>query len=154
MTRSLSLIEAKTFYVSIVLYNATMMSAKITFLLQYYRVFTLNRMRIVVLTALGIIGCWSLSQLLVAIFNCTPIQKFWLPATEGTCIPNLPFWYINAAGNIVTDVAIFVLPLPALSSLKLRKPQKLLLIGIFSLGFFVSSSGPSLPQFYHSPSDS
>jgi len=133
------LTRPKTFYVTIVLYNATLMSAKVTFLLQYYRVFTLRKMRIIVLAALSIIGCWCLSQLLVVIFNCNPIHKFWKPETPGTCIPNLPFWYINAAGNIVTDVAIFILPLPVLSSLNLRKAQKLVLMGIFSLGFFVSS---------------
>lgn len=118
------------------------MSVKITFLLQYYRVFALRKMRIFVLAALGLIGCWSVSQLLVAIFNCTPIYKFWMRDSDGTCIPNHPFWYINAAGNIITDIVIFVLPLPVLGSLKLRRPQKLLLVGIFSLGFFVSF-GPS-----------
>ena len=128
----------KTFYVSIILYNASLMSVKITFLLQYYRVFAVRKMRIVVLTALALISCWSLSQLLVTTFNCNPIPKFWTPDMDGTCIPNLPFWYINAAGNIITDIAIFVLPLPALGSLNLRSTQKYILIGIFSLGFFVS----------------
>lgn len=48
---------------------------------------------------------------------------------------NLPFWYINAAGNIATDLAIFIMPLPALSKLQLGKKQKYMLLGIFSLGF-------------------
>lgn len=90
-----------------------------------------------IITLAGIpIGCWSLSQLLIVIFNCNPINKFWDPTLPGTCIPNLPFWYINAAGNIVTDVSIFILPLPVLKSLNLERPQKILLMAIFSLGFF------------------
>ncbi|KAK0728920.1 hypothetical protein B0T21DRAFT_292621 [Apiosordaria backusii] len=93
-------------------------------------------MRKVVMFAGIIVALWSISQLLVVIFTCTPIEKFWLPETPGTCIPNLPFWYINAAGNIVTDVIVFVVPLPALSRLNLKKNQKLALIGIFCLGFF------------------
>lgn len=95
-------------------------------------------MRKVVITALVFVALWSISQLLVTIFTCTPIDKFWSPELPGTCVPNLPFWYINAAGNILTDVIVFVVPLPALGSLKLAKSQKVMLLGIFSLGFFVS----------------
>ncbi|GAB1310585.1 Rhodopsin domain-containing protein [Madurella fahalii] len=126
----------RTFYISIVLYNGSLTATKLTFLLQYYRILGQGQMRKVITVAFVIVALWSISQLLVTIFNCTPIQKFWLPETPGTCIPNLPFWYINAAGNIVTDVIVFVVPLPALSRLNLRKGQKLALIGVFCLGFF------------------
>lgn len=125
----------KAFYVSIVFYNASLTAVKISFLLQYYRVFTVRYMRRILLAALAIIGCWCLSQLLVVIFTCQPIAGFWDRSIPSTCIPNLPFWYINAAGNIVTDVAIFVLPLPVIRGLKLARAQKLVLVGIFSLGF-------------------
>ena len=103
-------------------------------------------MRKIIVTAFVLVALWSISQLLVVIFTCSPIHKFWLPETPGTCIPNLPFWYVNAAGNIVTDVIVFVLPLPALSRLNLRKGQKVALIGVFSLGFFVS--GTEIHVFY------
>ncbi len=128
----------QTFYISIVLYNASLTATKITFLLQYYRILGTGQMRKVIIIAFVFVGLWSISQLLVVIFTCTPIHKFWLSDTPGTCIPNLPFWYINAAGNIVTDVTVFVLPLPALGRLKLRKGQKIGLIFVFCLGFFVS----------------
>ncbi|AEO70551.1 uncharacterized protein THITE_2015113, partial [Thermothielavioides terrestris NRRL 8126] len=126
----------RTFYISIVLYNASLTAIKITFLLQYYRILGTGQMRKVIMVAFVFIALWSISQLLVVIFTCSPIDKFWLPDTPGTCIPNLPFWYINAAGNIVTDVTVFVLPLPVLSRLKLRRNQKLGLIAVFCLGFF------------------
>lgn len=122
------------------LYNGSLTATKLTFLLQYYRILGQGQMKKVISVAFVIVALWSISQLLVTIFNCTPIQKFWLPETPGTCIPNLPFWYINAAGNIVTDVIVFVVPLPALSRLKLHKNQKLALIGVFCLGFFVSAA--------------
>ena len=123
------------FYLSIVFYNASLLAVKITFLLQYHRVFTVRSMRRIFICALVLIGSWCLSQLLVAVFNCWPIAGFWDPTVKARCIPNLPFWYINAAGNIATDIAIFVLPLPVIGSLKLAKGQKLVLVGIFSLGF-------------------
>lgn len=69
-------------------------------------------MRKVVVYALIFVTMWSISQLLIVIFSCTPIEKFWFGDSipNGHCMPNLPFWYINAAGNIVTDVLIFIIP--------------------------------------------
>ncbi|RYP88500.1 hypothetical protein DL769_000267 [Monosporascus sp. CRB-8-3] len=138
---------AGIFYLSIVFYNATLTSVKLTFLLQYYRVFDVHKVRRAIIVALVIVGCWCISQLLIVIFTCSPIEKFWIPSLPGTCIPNLPFWYINAAGNLATDVAIFLLPLPALGSLNLRKPQKIFLIGIFSLGFFTCAISAIRTQY-------
>ncbi|KAJ9165690.1 Integral membrane protein [Coniochaeta hoffmannii] len=126
----------RSFYVSIVLYNAALTSVKFTFLLQYYRIFEVRKMQKAILIAGIFIGCWTISQLLITIFTCHPISKFWNSSLPGSCIPSLPFWYINAAGNILTDVTIFVLPLPALRSLNLHRNQKIVLLAIFSLGFF------------------
>jgi hypothetical protein len=127
--------SSKAFYLSIVFYNASLTAVKISFILQYYRVFTVRYMRRILLVALAIIGCWCTSQLLIVIFTCQPISGFWDRSVQAKCIPNLPFWYINAAGNIATDIAIFVLPLPVIRGLKLARAQKLILVGIFSLGF-------------------
>lgn len=111
------------------------MAIKMTFLLQYNRILAVQSMHRVIIAAMVIIGGWSISQIFVGIFVCTPVQGFWDMTVEAKCIPNIPQWYINAAGNIITDVAIFVLPLPAIGKLNLAKPQKLLLLGIFCLGF-------------------
>ncbi|KAG8163339.1 hypothetical protein KVR01_006636 [Diaporthe batatas] len=126
----------RSFWVSIVLYNATLMMIKLTFLIQYYRVLGVYKMKRVIWMTGLVIMMWAFSQLLVVIFSCSPVQKFWLADLEGQCMPNLPFWYINAAGNIVTDLAILILPLPVLAKLKLRRQQKYILIGIFCLGLF------------------
>ncbi|KAI1345017.1 hypothetical protein F5Y15DRAFT_14514 [Xylariaceae sp. FL0016] len=124
------------FYISIALYNSGLMFVKLTFLTQYYRVLAIKKMRSICVIAMIIVGSWSLSQVLVGIFICDPIAGFWDQSLHAKCIPNLPQWYINAAGNIATDIAIFVLPMPVLGHLNLPKAQKLVLIGIFSLGFF------------------
>ncbi|KAK3358225.1 hypothetical protein B0T25DRAFT_452789 [Lasiosphaeria hispida] len=126
----------RDFYFSIVFYCAALLALKLAFLFQYYRVLAVQQMRVVYIGAIVIVGGWALSQLLVGIFICTPVRGFWDSTAGGTCISNIPQWYINAAGNIVTDIAVFVLPLPAIWKLHLPKNQKLLLLGIFSLGFF------------------
>ncbi|KAI2602817.1 hypothetical protein GGR54DRAFT_622630 [Hypoxylon sp. NC1633] len=126
----------KGFYVSITLYNVGLMFVKLAFLAHYYRALAVRKMRLTFLVAMVIIGCWSLSQIIVGISVCDPISGFWENPADSSCIPNYQQWYINAAGNIATDIAIFVLPLPVLVHLHLPRAQRLVLIGIFSLGFF------------------
>ncbi|OHF03866.1 hypothetical protein CORC01_00728 [Colletotrichum orchidophilum] len=125
-----------TFYVTIVFYNAALSGIKMTFLFQYYRVLAVQKMKKVFLAAMVIVGAWSISQILVEIFICTPIAAGWDKSIKGSCIPNYPQWYINAAGNIITDIIVFVLPLPVINRLNLARGQKYVLLGIFCLGFF------------------
>lgn len=120
---------------SIAFYNTGLFFTKMTFLAQYYRVLAIKKTQLVIKILMLVIGGWSLSQIFVGIFICQPVAKFWNDSLDGHCIPNLPQWYINAAGNIATDIAVFVLPLPVLGHLHLPKQQKLILLGIFSLGF-------------------
>ncbi|KAI1640291.1 hypothetical protein F4809DRAFT_637690 [Biscogniauxia mediterranea] len=126
----------KGFFLSIVFYNACLLFAKLTFLAQYYRVLTIKRMQIVLTVAMLVIGSWSVSQLFLAIFLCNPVAGFWDTSVNARCIPTPLEWYINATGNIVTDIVIFILPMPVLGHLNLPKAQRVMLIGIFSLGFF------------------
>lgn len=137
----------QNFWLSIILYNLTLSLVKLTFLLQYYRVLSVHKMKKVIWTLGILIMLWALSQLFVVVFTCVPVQKFWYTDLPGHCMPNLPFWYINAAGNIATDLAIFIMPLPVLKSLQLRKKQKYFLMGIFSLGFlYVEPTLGPLPR--------
>ncbi|KAF5012513.1 hypothetical protein FDECE_1439 [Fusarium decemcellulare] len=126
----------KHFYVSVVLYTASLMFIKLTFLAHYYRLLAIQEMKRVYKAAIVIVGGWALSQVLVGIFICWPVQGFWDKTVDARCIPNQPQWYINAAGNIVTDIMVFLLPIPAIRSLRLPRTQKFILAGIFSLGFF------------------
>ncbi|KAI1326235.1 hypothetical protein F5Y16DRAFT_236131 [Xylariaceae sp. FL0255] len=126
----------KNFYVNIVFYNTGLMFVKLTFLTQYYRVIVLKKFRIICVIAMVLIGTWSFSQVLVSIFFCKPIAGFWDSSLNAKCIPDLPEWYTNAAGNIFSDVFIFILPMPVLAHLNLPTAQKIPLLGIFSLGFF------------------
>ena len=54
------------------MYNGSLTATKVCFLLQYYRVLGTHMMRKIILIALFFVGLWSISQLLVVIFTCTP----------------------------------------------------------------------------------
>ncbi|KAF9871864.1 hypothetical protein CkaCkLH20_10798 [Colletotrichum karsti] len=143
----------RTFYITIVFYNAALAGIKMTFLFQYYRVLAIQKMKKVFIACMILVGGWSISQILVEIFICTPIPTFWDADVKGTCIPNYPQWYINAAGNIITDLIVFVLPLPVIGNLKLAPGQKYVLLGIFCLGFFTCTISFVRIRFLHQAED-
>src|SRR3569833_710000 len=126
----------QTFYVSILFYNASLMAIKMTFLAQYYRIFqhTSKNMIMMFAGACVFVGSWAISQLLIAIFTCHPVDGNKDQTKKAVCVAQHPFWEINAAGNIITDVVILTLPIPMLGRLNLPKRQRHILMGIFSLG--------------------
>ncbi|KAM0478815.1 hypothetical protein ACHAP7_005971 [Fusarium lateritium] len=126
----------KTFYFSIVTYNIALAAIKTTFLVQYYRAIGVRQYKKAYMVALVIVSAWSVSQILLNTLACIPVSAFWDHSVGGSCVPNNPSWYINAAGNIVTDILIILLPLPILRELRLGRRQKWILISIFCLGFF------------------
>lgn len=123
------------FYCSILVYNIALAAIKMTFLLQYYRAMTTHKLKKAYIAALVVVGLWSLSQIFVQAFVCRPVSAFWDKTVRGSCIPAHPSWYINAAGNIATDILILILPLPIILKLKLGRRQKYILMSILCLGF-------------------
>ena len=49
-------------------------------------------------------------------------------------IVNLYFWYCHASWDTITDIIIFLMPIPQITTLNLRKMQKLGLILVFLTG--------------------
>ncbi|KAG5768514.1 hypothetical protein H9Q72_003979 [Fusarium xylarioides] len=126
----------KVLYISILLYNFTLSAIKITFLAQYYRAFAVQGTKKILIVSIAIVSAWSLSQIFVVLLLCQPMAAFWDKSISGKCLPNNPQWYINAAGNIATDLLIILLPLPFLIKLNIPSRQRYALVAIFCPGFF------------------
>ncbi len=113
---------------------------KVALCLSYLRILsqhTLNYRKIVWVV---LVTC-ALSHLagtLVLIFQCKPVQKSWLPRTEGTCLRNDITFYVLAAITILFDCIIFVLPIPILVGLQINKRRKAGLLCVFMLGIFTT----------------
>ncbi|TVY80510.1 Satratoxin biosynthesis SC1 cluster protein, partial [Lachnellula suecica] len=105
----------KWLWVSVLFYNLSLTLSKLSLVVQYLRIFTL----------------------FTTIFLCVPVNAFWKMNKAGARCINLTFlWFFNAATNILTDVVIILLPLPAIMALKLSTKQKIGLMIIFMLGIF------------------
>jgi hypothetical protein len=122
------------FYFSTVVYNVALAVIKTVFLLQYYRAIPVRQYKKTYIASVVLVTCWSLSQIFLNTFMCWPIASFWDATIKGTCILNKSSFYVGAAGNILTDILIMVLPIPVLRSLKLGRRQKWILISVFCLG--------------------
>ncbi|KAF5597491.1 uncharacterized protein FSUBG_8526 [Fusarium subglutinans] len=126
----------RMFYFSTVVYNVALAVIKTVFLLQYYRAIPVRQYKKTYIASVVLVTCWSLSQIFLNTFMCWPIASFWDVTIKGTCILNKSSFYVGAAGNILTDILIMVLPIPVLRSLKLGRRQKWILISVFCLGIF------------------
>ncbi|KAJ5836416.1 hypothetical protein N7447_002442 [Penicillium robsamsonii] len=129
--------QMKAFWLTIPFYNAAVLCAKASILMQYWRVFPTHRMRVVcwiMISILAIYGTWAVIS---AFLNCIPVTKFWDPSIEGFCLNKTNLWFSNASMHIATDIAILIIPIPALMAVDLPRRQKIALMIMFGLGGFV-----------------
>ncbi|KAI9710162.1 MAG: hypothetical protein M1820_002964 [Bogoriella megaspora] len=80
---------------------------------------------------------YGIGMFLTGIFNCTPIKGFWDKTVSAKCVSFEKYVIGVAVVNITTDVVIWILPIPMIWRLHLKKGQKLLLTFVFLLGLFV-----------------
>ncbi|KAF4922369.1 Satratoxin biosynthesis SC1 cluster protein 4 [Colletotrichum viniferum] len=131
------------------LYTISIVLVKAAILAFYWRIFSARReSRLAIYILLGITCAWGIAVLLVSTFQCLPVSAFWLrfdpnanlSPSDYECGVNVKTLFIaNAIPNIMADVLLLLLPVPGNWSLQLRKPQKIALVGIFTLGIFVTA---------------
>ncbi|KAJ6160920.1 hypothetical protein N7470_004316 [Penicillium chermesinum] len=118
------------FWASIPTYQASLISTKMSILLQYHRVFsTTPRMRMACVILIGFLAIYGTWTFISAWLTCVPIAKFWDPTTPGFCFDKEGLWFSNSAIHITTDLLILLYPMPVLKSLQLPKKQKIALMG-------------------------
>ncbi|KAI1851536.1 hypothetical protein JX265_012382 [Neoarthrinium moseri] len=123
------------FWITELFYNAALLFIKMTFLFQYYRVFRqIRTMRITYIVAMFLVSGWNIGQLFAVIFLCIPVSGFWDKTIQASCQDQQLGVFLNAAGNLVTDICIILLPLPSLWKLRLPRAQKIALFCIFGIG--------------------
>ena len=92
------------FYLALVFYYVSLGNIKVAILFLYLRIFPhTSKTHKVAKVVLILVALWSAIILLIQIFTCNPVQGFWQEGITESCIPELPLWYINAAGNIISN---------------------------------------------------
>jgi hypothetical protein len=97
-------------------------------ILTYPLVTTLTTVLLVITV---IFGLWTFISVLTA---CIPLAAFWDRTVQGVCHDFR--WYASTSVmHILTDLLIYVLPMPAIRTLQLPFRLKTLLYCLFAFGF-------------------
>lgn len=113
-----------------------------TSILVFYLTLTRNRKvaRWANYITLAVVNAAGLALTLVTIFQCHPVSAAWHVSdpADTQCIDIVTLYLSSSPVNIITDLAILILPMPILTQMRLPYKQKAILVVTFSFGFFVA----------------
>ena len=132
----------KFFYWSIPFYYASLSLSKFTIVFQTLRFVapSQKRSRLACYIMIGVIFAYLAYTVITTFTICIPASFFWDKSIEGSCFNFLALWFVNAALNIVTDIAILVIPLRIVIAIQLPRAQKVWLVLVFAIGGIVCIS--------------
>ncbi|CAG8904104.1 unnamed protein product [Penicillium egyptiacum] len=129
--------QLKCLWAAIPMYNASLACTKFSILFQYLRIFPGKPFRLSCYVMMAIVATYSSWAFVSGFVGCVPVAKFWNKDLPGNCLSFETVWFFNASMNIITDIALLVLPMPLISKLQLPRTQKIALMGVFAIGILV-----------------
>ncbi|RPB00539.1 MFS general substrate transporter [Choiromyces venosus 120613-1] len=124
--------------------NPTLMATK-TSMLVFYLGLSKNYklLRIANWTTLAVVNVAGLILTSLIAFQCNPVSATFQSSLPPSfkCMSTYTILYASGPVNLITDLAILILPMPILTSLRLPRKQKIILIMLFAAGGFVTIIG-------------
>ena len=119
------------------------MATKTSILIFYLRMSrnTQKVLRVASYATLALVNIAGVVLTFLNAFQCSPVSAAYdLQRTNNnsTCISIVTLYLASAPVNIITDLAILVLPIPVLTGMRLPQRQKTVLVVTFTLGIFVT----------------
>ncbi|EEY14709.1 conserved hypothetical protein [Verticillium alfalfae VaMs.102] len=98
---------------------------KTSLLTLYLRISPQRWFNIIIWFAIAMVASYTVTIAGLLLFGCKPIRSAWDPYATGKCV-DFPVVYIAiAVANIVSDVVLFVIPIPTIIKLKMPLAQKI-----------------------------
>ncbi|KAI8315269.1 hypothetical protein K4K61_002303 [Colletotrichum sp. SAR11_59] len=130
---------------------------KIAFLFQYRRVFPYSKVELLCNIGICFLALFGIQLLVCAGVSFDLIYRY---TFFDTPINVMSWWMANASIHLITNVLIFIIPIPFLGRLQMTRTQKLALIASFALGLLtcaisiiriatIPKSYLSMDQTYH-----
>lgn len=137
-------------YIAFCTYLPALLGYKMSILFFYLRIFDVSRAFRYSTWAVMFITCgYVFSNILTQLFGCRPIAKNWKPDLPGHCIMFFTADYFYGSLNFITDLIIFVLPLPMVWRMQLSRKEKIGVSVIFMVGsVFVHSHYPMILRHF------
>lgn len=110
--------------------------AKVGLIILYHRIMNKRQIYKWALYFIAAVVCgYSIAIIFALVFACNPIQRTWdASITRGSCIDRNGLYIATAVTNIITDLALIVVPIPLVSGLHMPRMQKVGLIIMFTIG--------------------
>jgi fucose permease len=121
--------------------NPALMATKTSILVFYLTLSKTHKVfRWATIVTLIVVNVGGLALTILNIVQCRPLTAaFASPVPPSASCTNIVTIYLSSAPlNIITDLAIFFLPMPILTSMRLPKKQKIILVITFGFGVFVA----------------
>ncbi|KAI3539080.1 integral membrane protein [Colletotrichum abscissum] len=91
--------------------------------------------RIAVWTGIAVVSLYTACITILMLFHCNPVRKaFDFTITGGKCLDVGILYMATAVSNIITDVMLFILPMPMIFSLRMKMASKIGAVIIFAIG--------------------
>ena len=121
---------------------------KISILFLYLRIFPVRWLIISSYTTMSIIVAWTIATILAGCLICRPFAYNWdKTIVGGYCGNQVSSFTATGIINLITDVAVIVLPMSSLYKLQMALYKKITLIAVFGLGIvYVFSPFPFFPS--------
>ncbi len=125
----------KLSFICSILYFTIITTTKISILLLYLRIFSVNasfrlQARIV---GMVVVAFW-LAATIATLTICRPLEATWTFSIRGSCFNYNIFWMVTGALEVVIDTAILTLPVRLVLGLQLSRNQKVSVLFVFLLG--------------------
>ena len=123
-------------YATLPFYIVTVALAKVAILLFYLRLNPNKHFRYRVFAVLTITVAYMILLLMVQIFSCNPIRKFWdlSLAKTGHCLNIEGLYLATPIINTILDVLVLIIPIPMVMKLQVSWRYKLGLGVLFAVG--------------------
>jgi large subunit ribosomal protein L36e len=118
-----------------IVFSVAIAVAKISILLQIQRVFAGTKKGILHRSCTALLwlnGGFYTAGSLAGIFSCMPREAAWNPFVEGTCINKMMLVVISCGINVLSDIAILVIPMVCTWRLILPLRKKLAIGAVFA----------------------
>lgn len=126
----------KLSFISSILYFSVVTAVKVSVLLMYYRIFSVDssfRLQSLVLGA--VVSAFWLASTIATLVNCRPLHYSWIGLSlKEHCFNYNIFWMATGTAEVVIDTAILMLPIRMVIGLQLTRTTKASVILVFLLG--------------------
>lgn len=123
-------------YIGQLLWATSILSLKVSVLCFYLHLFPDRKFRISCCVVLGVMVVGGTGFILFDVFQCIPVSAAWTlqHSADAKCVKLSIVAISGASFNVLSEIAIFILPMPVLKTLQLKARKKVGVMVLLGLG--------------------